>query len=86
MANTKSKISDTQKRINDFWRRFNNIMDECEGFVCDLEELADERDDLDFSKALRIIGEAHADMTEEFSSGARILPSHSADGGKVKDN
>jgi hypothetical protein len=84
MPKAKSK-SETQIKIDELWRRYNNLMDDAEELAGDLQEMEDERPDLDFSKALSVVGVVHSNMSDAFSTGRRILPPHSSDGGDAKD-
>ena len=82
MAKTASKISEKQKAIDEAWRLWHRASDVLEELNDHLQEMDDEHD-ISETKAGRIGYGCHSTMSEAFSTGSRILPPHSHDGGKA---
>lgn len=82
-AKTKSKLSEKQAAIDKGWDLYNRAMWLLEELQSHLEELGDEHDVDVPDETESAVYEAYSTLEEKYSTGCRILPAHSGDGGKA---
>ena len=74
-----TKIEDsTQAEVDRAWSLYNNILEELHELEDLIDDLSDEVD-FDLSKVQRVVGNAHCEMDDAYSTGASILPPHTSD-------
>lgn len=75
-------MTEKQQAVDEGWRLYNAAMEACEELTNHLQELEDEHG-VDTDRPREAAYEAYSALEGPYSSGARILPNHSNEGGKA---